>query len=439
MKNIILSIVLIIPFSVFSQCDYPLLLSNTPIGSNATVKSFNFSDFPLFDSITVLIESPYLYMRTKLDETNDLIQKVAIAENIEGNNNLFNFRGNYLIDNSVGNTSTEYEAGTYIHNNGDDIAPISINQTFIGGNHGVDKIRNIESTGHGKTNVDVGSEWTDGNSNLWYIIKIVDVNNLWMLSSNIGASDIWAFRSTIVSPLTHSQNGTNTSNISFTTITNSQMIPAVKNNSIVISLDGGITSADGLYRAKIVDVNNDYEIVNPASALDNLIANVGTSSPLINVGNAVVRDSIIYSFQENGACTISNKWENLQVLDIGYIGGTQALNILGDITIYMPRTLTNVGNDYNQKIPYNSNLTSVNFTSSFWSNPLLPPDRIVEESDLAMVLVIYLKTFILEMLMLQMLGIYILVEKVTHGLEIILMIYLLIQFMKTLFFVLISQ
>lgn len=340
------------------------------------------------DIMTVLVENDFLYIRTKFDNTRDLIQKVGVYF-LDDKNNVINFQDTKLIDGGEVNDIAIFEAGELIHNCPDDAAPNNYNGSFIGGNHGCSDMRVVTSTGHGKTNEDVGSEWLDVSLNKFYIVKIVDVDTLWMLSENIGTAEIWDFITTINGDLTHSSGATNTGTIIVGGVVGGQMFPSIKNQKKKIILDGTLIKTNGVYSGEKLDLVEEYDIVNPSSVLNYLIGSVGNSNPLpLNNADAQVLNQLTYRFLPNSSCTILNGWLTKQEIDLFYTGFTQmavlSAAINPKIKMYMPKSLPisdgTTTFDFRNIDTLTAPLTALNFDPTKWETPLSPINRAIEYS-----------------------------------------------------------
>ena len=63
----------------------------------------------------------------------------------------------------------------------DDINPVHIQGSYIGGNHGFYCVDVVLSSSHGKTQKDIGSVWKDGAGLNYCLVKVPDENTLWFV------------------------------------------------------------------------------------------------------------------------------------------------------------------------------------------------------------------------------------------------------------------
>jgi len=328
-----------------------------------------------------------VYLRTKWDNSSDLIEHIQLKNTDE--NKAFEFNKYYLIPNTTLDSEINI-VGTIVKYTHDDITPANYNYTYIGANHGAYFVHEIVMTAHGKTNQDVGSEWLDASNRKFYIIKIVDANTLWALSENIAVDGTWRFYEVISSPLAHSQGAINTATVNFTSSSLKQLKPAIKNQVKKLLLDGKTEiTDDGIYTCEHFDVVNSYDITNVKDLLDKLIAGRGTNTPISFNASSVGNDArfiITYKFHKNGSCTVFHSLKAINKVKLDYIGFMQSIaNSVpggGKLYQYVPKItpITVNGTVYDFKsIQDITNLSnSVNLLSSYWEDINNPPDRFLQ-------------------------------------------------------------
>ena len=212
-----------------------------------------------------------------------------------------------------------------------------------------------------------------------------------MLSEDSSVTDIWDFETVVDGNLTHSQNATHTATINVQSYTFGQLFPSIKNQTKNVLLNGSTEiTEDGTYYADYIDLVNNYDIVNPSSVLDILIANVGTNytdqqlNDIFKTGSQVIWNQILYRVQSNGALEIVYGWRNYVDIQFGYMGylqsGVISQNDYPNLQIYIPKTLTiNDGvKDWEFSDIESWNVapaSSLNLTDTYWEVPLSPPER----------------------------------------------------------------
>lgn len=342
--------------------------------------------------VHVLKSSDNLYIRTAFDNNFDLVEQLRL--NSDG---LYNLLAGYYSTSLVNRFALDANmSATFlmVKSSTDDIAPLSYNGTYIGGNHGASIIKEITASGHGKTNVDVGSRWTDSTTtNQWYIVKIVDANKLWIMSNNLTPTGNWSFNKTIAgTTLTHVSGATNTGNITISDSSTTQFHPAAKADTVTITIDGTTPiTENGVYTGTYLTIQDDYSISNPSSTLTYLIANVGTSGTPdyqnASIGNDVSL-KVTYRWNDNGSCVIKHVYNFINSVTLGYIGGVQANAMVlptgGNYKYYIPNvsSITAGGTPYDfnsivslESLPFPG---EVSLTSDYYLKPDYPPDRIVQ-------------------------------------------------------------
>jgi hypothetical protein len=134
----------------------------------------------LLAGVKVIRSGDNVYIRTKWNATSDLVQslKLAIAtpdtQNSAVNGIAIGLIPIATLDAAVPTTPFS----TTFKTTDDDMSPVNMNGTYIGGNHGAFVGKLVTATAHGKTVQDVGSEWLDGSNHKFYIIKIVDCKSI---------------------------------------------------------------------------------------------------------------------------------------------------------------------------------------------------------------------------------------------------------------------
>lgn len=333
-----------------------------------------------------------IYIRSSFDSTYDLIQKVTLATDVAFTNNTVNVQGarkalKTVTDNDV---AWGHASSIMLASQGDSSAPIKYNGTYIGGNHGAFVVKEITATGHGKTVVDVGSEWVDGLPRKWYLMRVVDANKLWFISENLSVAPAWSFSSTLTgSTLTHSAGATNTGAITVVSSVSTQLWPALQSQTKKIMLDG-ITevTADGTYLCTTLDIVNSYTIPNVAAVLAYVRSRVGSATQPSFIDSSIAPDvsrCITYRYAENGSCTIIDSVRNYNQLTLDYFGGTQAeaLEYTGkQLWQYIPRMTPIVGTvktwDFQSQENISGTFETLTIDSSKFTDVNNPPDRMAQ-------------------------------------------------------------
>ena len=359
----------------------------------STVYGKEFNSKVSSDSVIVILKSGEdAYLRTYYDENRDLVQQLRLFNtSVIGDNKPFNFYRTYLISNTNSNSTIPdlLQNSTIIHNCSDDSCPMNFNGTYIGANHGCSDMKVVTSTNHDKTAEDVGSEWIDRDNRKWYLLNVFDSEKLWFLSENIGYGDEWNFDTTINGNLIHSNNALHTDSITVESYTYGQLEPAFKNHIKKMFInDSTEVIVDGIYYSNIVRIEEHYELVDPSSALEFVISQVGSSvQPELNNGDANATLDITYFFDEFGGCKIDYFVYLDKLIDVGIISGIQSGPInkgnYSNFYAYIPNSLPiNDGiEDWDfrnlRDFSYSPNST-LYFTNPYWEDPNNPPYRFVQ-------------------------------------------------------------
>ena len=289
---------------------------------------------------------------------------------------------------------------TIVNHEGDNISASGLQNGWIGANHGLSNLGVYTVTGHDKTFADIGSKWNDGEHDL-VLVRIKDENTLCFIPTYYVANDIPYFYSAPAAgtTLTHVSGATHTSSITLGTKgSDIQWYPSEEIISRHLYVDGKEITTSGTYKGKQFDLIEVYEVYNPADYLDILIAAAGTltENPLPkNYASQLgrwVRYSNNYRFTKGGMNVLLIDWIVLDKVGFGQFFplDVKAMNsgvFGGELQYYLPKSLpiTVSGQDYDFRIPAAFNVPSsgqgLEWTSTYWENPLLPPDRAIEFID----------------------------------------------------------
>lgn len=320
------------------------------------------------------------YIVSPFNDTYDIKTYFKLSrESSQNGNPCFNFNGVYLVNKTTGVESI-------VHSCGDDITPAQYNNTYIGANHADSDMRKVTCNGHGKTYADIGSVWTNG-TGYFTIVAVIDANTLWILSNNIATYPKFRFSGPVTGTLTHVSGATHTDDIVISASVVQQFYSALRVADLSVIIDGKKVTESGVYSFKNLNICENYDIINPASVLELIKAGVGTFTENPNPNSftsadKVARHSIVYGFKNAGAWTIATDFIAYQDIDFNYFGFTQMSVISGtNRKMYIPKALPIGGKDFRQIADFTTISSALNFTSEYWENPNLPPDRWMEFSD----------------------------------------------------------
>lgn len=333
------------------------------------------------NEVAVIKYADTLYIRTKFDNSRDIVHRLSAMGSLsDTSNNPVNFLYTYLIPNTnVNSLGALLSSAILIHYPNDDACPVNYNGSYMGANHGCSDVRLIKKTSHGLTTSKIGIEWTDWSTRKWYIVRIVDENTFWLLSTNIGTGDIWDFDTTIDGNL---WNGADSLIVKTgATVTAGSMKPIIKNQIKVLAGNIDITE-DGLYYCEKAIIKEQYDIVNPKAQLDSIKAHAGSVIEP-NIGTSNMRMNYTYTFDKYGGILVDLTTNNPNYeIDITNIGVVQSIKLTqgsyDSIFVQVPQTLIYGSDIYYRPKSFKTNPSvAVNFTSTYWDNANIPPNRAI--------------------------------------------------------------
>jgi len=341
---------------------------------------------PANPEIKVIKSGSGVYIRTTWDGTNDLVQKM---EFVDSRNNIVNFSESYILPKNTADKDIPavFCSGTLVAWQADDACPAFYNGAIVGGNHGAEVVKVVESTGHGKLQAeDLGSEWLDSSSRKWYLLKVVDADHLWFMSEDIGSSGIWQFAHEIApGPLTHSNGATHTAGIAVTSQTTCQLTGALQGQVKRLLINGVEITADGVYACNTVDIVNSYNIPDLAGVIGYYKTLSGTNRKATFADDVIASDcrfEITYRFAANGSCTVYHQFRTFQELALNYVGFVQSYRLEHTnkrLRQYVPKTTAVAATlktwNFNNQEDITDQIEGINFTAETWADADNLPDR----------------------------------------------------------------
>lgn len=259
--------------------------------------------------------------------------------------------------------------------NSDDAAPMHIYSTTIGANHGfVGYAATIAS--HGLDDTSVGTAWTMGGVT-YYLMEVTDSNTLVFISENSGTRTNPT--RTALSTGTLSDGSTS---LTVTSVETTQVHPSIKNRTYSVYMNGKLMDGDFSGVAKSIEIVESYDIMNLDDVIDNLVANVGTSSPEYS-GDAVVSVRNTYHFNKNLSSVVIGTYrfkEDVRLTDIMF--SQHGVNSATSVYYFVPNS--NTINGYDLKTPTLvswGSLSAFLFDSTTWVDENNPVNRVIEMVD----------------------------------------------------------
>lgn len=275
----------------------------------------------------------------------------------------------------------------------DETPPVMINGHWLGGNHIFPFAVALLIPDHGKTVADIGSLWQDVEGTKWTITNVSE-DVITVISENIGESECkYDFKMQVAEKLTYIENGKNTEEIDANVeYRKSAMSPSIRHTKrkIIAYTDGKPQNVYGMTECDYAEIHEDYEIVNPASMVEEIRKNRpkgGYSNSFYGaMGKTMVSVSRIYRIENDGTIVIDFKIKKHMGVHISRCLGAmfqEKLNTYGGgLYRYIPKTKPFVCDEgtFDFSTPYT--LAPGPFpkneylTEKFWKNPSSPPDRI---------------------------------------------------------------
>lgn len=270
--------------------------------------------------------------------------------------------------------------GDIAKNAGDDVAPLSYNGTYAGGNHGNQAGIKITAPSHGKTAADIGSRYIGDNGVTVTVIRIIDENSLLAIGENNPVFESNPKKERFITvvpdaPLVHLSGGTNTEAIdAFTAEAGQQILPSVNNRTLELYADGVKVEGDGEYLCSDFDVYEEYYIIDAVKMRDYLIEN----APFNENGSycsdrleGEVKYSVRYRFSSDGAVYVAAAVTALRDGVSGLQFGITQSQKFGPVT-YVPFSA------YDGLNPQSRDIV---IPKSYWDDENRPPHKFYQFND----------------------------------------------------------
>lgn len=349
------------------------------------------------DVIKVSIQAPYFYIRAKaqLSPDKDVVWRLLAGQGFDrdatiGAAGVIDFFGIRFIDRNSKSTIESYNTSTEQQSGGfDESCPIRLNGMFVAGTHGVTSYI-ATMVAHGKTNVDVGSIWSDSVDE-WVLYYIDTADTLTFVRRNTGTTDKWVISSDSFASttLTHVSGATATANVVMTTSVQSQNRPILRDYLTELRVDQNTVSADGDYQGERVVMNEVYTLLNTGEQQLDLIAKVGAVTPDYVSDDIGEQMRFAYEFEWNGFGAMSVRTGSSvkdpftrSIGNADYWGGIQMqrLALTGDSTggmhdkvyVYIPEIAPVSGLDFEAIAEVTSNVLDIFVPATSCDDPADP-------------------------------------------------------------------
>jgi len=262
------------------------------------------------------------------------------------------------------NFLSEYIGDVYAHGGGDNVAPIHAYGTTLLANHAYKGCK-YSSVGHGKTEADIGSLYSNGGSQ-FVLMGIEDTNRVWVAET--------VSNSTLVYPtgvtLAYVSGGATSTDIDVTGAVVQDLFPCTTDYTMTVLVDGvlfGSTTGTTGYQNDLV-FNESYYLMAREDIIDWYINNGNNS--LNPQGPKKLLQTTSYRFDFEGNCTIAMDYTALDVFSMQDIMGMQSM-VSAATSYYIPKTVafTHQGVPLNFSMIESANAASngggasINFTS----------------------------------------------------------------------------
>lgn len=209
------------------------------------------------------------------------------------------------------------------------MAPYLVNGSHRGAIHSLFGCR-LNVFAHGKTDVDIGSIWSDGTYQ-YVLLRIMSVNQLFVARLD---DDIDAPTGTY----THVSGATHTTGFTASLSVREGFYPMIANRDIAVYVDGDdVAGTAGTYQYTTnVSFVETYDVLDRSEVLAWFVAH-GSGGGLDVTGDPLFSVSITYTFDHEGNLTVSQVFTAKQSITINRLYGFQMQLAAAD-GFYIPKT-----------------------------------------------------------------------------------------------------
>jgi hypothetical protein len=238
-------------------------------------------------------------------------------------NSVINSYETRLIPRSTRFDPSSLSGGELIHSNGDDSTPWNINGTYIGGNHGCLSLIQLSVPEKAITVADIGSSWKDESGAIFYLIDVPAAGSAHFLSENLASYPFWNFHDRITGSTLTRVGSEATLAVADARLT--QLWPCARIREQKFLADGKTPLAPGKpIECRFLDLVEEYDIINPASVLAEVVKNPGKRPDLTGPHlDGVIRNRIIYRISPNASVVTFHQATALQPFRLGFMGFIQ--------------------------------------------------------------------------------------------------------------------
>lgn len=265
----------------------------------------------------------------------------------------------------------------------DDICPVKIQGTYIGANHGFFCVDEVTSPGHGKTEADIGSVWSDSLDRTFCLVKVPSSDSLHFVmfdddSMSCGKMVCGSPSGTLV----HSTGGSHCADIIIQSCKGNQLWQSFNHYSLTFLADGEQQPRAGtaVLHGENFAIETVYDLIYVPSMLEYLMANTRKCTNESHHSDAItdsyLRMGVRYEFHENGSISTFHSFQINHPVSLQYIGLVQSMAIAKPAYAYIPDTV------YENLTPQDDSLT-LHFHEDNWNSLQKVPYRYYQFADLS--------------------------------------------------------
>lgn len=332
------------------------------------------------ENVTFIIRGNDFYLRARqFSPEYDMVWKLQREKGFH--NKYFNISGMYTCPKAASDEET-ISSLTLWKDSSDDLCPVNVMGTYIGGNHGYDCVDKLKCTAHGKTNSDIGSVWTDSEGKTYVLTHIYDSNYLGFVmfnDLNMSQGKMSYGNPAVGTQMKHVKGALNQASIEIEARSGAQLWQCFNRYFLTVSIDGRQISPtkDGIYDGDRVEIETRYNIIYIPAMLTYLMENVGRNNADSQHSEAIenhyMKVYVSYEFNRNGSVSTYCSYDINKYLTMGYFGLVQSMAVSAATYTYVPDTVCDM--------PSLHDGNELKLTKDLWRSEQKAPYRYYQFSD----------------------------------------------------------
>ena len=328
-----------------------------------------------------IVKGNILYLRAQdWCPTRDFVWKCSkINQNHWAGNPYFNIEAAYTCSKEA--PADDLSGLTLWKESHDDVTPVKILGTNIGGNHGFFCVDEISAPDHGKTEADIGSVWLDSSDRTYCLVKVSDSNTLSFVmfdESIMSSGRMLCGRPSGV--LYHKSGAQHPQEITIMSCRGNQLWQSFNHYTIQFYVDG---IAQELPENAVLEGNHfaietSYNLIYVPAILEYLIARAGSNTNQSHHSEEITQSylqlCVRHEFHENASVSTYSSFRIHQNMDVQYIGLVQSMTVGTEPIAYIPDTI------YERLTPQD-NTTLLAFIREAWKSEQKVPYRYYQFAD----------------------------------------------------------